>query len=78
MVTFLLFIDEIEQDLTETQEDNVNLQVLLERAVKSQKESNVFAIQAIRNIHSDLDLVRKCNDYPKHHTYTGTLIEFIL
>jgi hypothetical protein len=51
--------DEIEQDLTETQEDNVNLQVLLERAVKSQKESDVFATQAIRSIHSDLNLVSR-------------------
>ncbi|SAM05224.1 hypothetical protein [Absidia glauca] len=50
-------VHEIEQDLTETQEDNVNLQVLLERAVKSQKESDVFATQAIRSIHSDLNLV---------------------
>ncbi|ORZ06078.1 hypothetical protein BCR42DRAFT_427665 [Absidia repens] len=55
-------VHEIEQDLTETQEDNVNLQVLLERAVKSQKESDVFAIQAIRNIHSDLDLVVRENN----------------
>ncbi|KAI8336693.1 hypothetical protein BC941DRAFT_427806 [Chlamydoabsidia padenii] len=50
-------VHEIEQDLTETQEDNVNLQVLLERAVESQKESDVFATQAIRSIHSDLNLV---------------------
>ncbi|KAI8330628.1 hypothetical protein BC941DRAFT_361319, partial [Chlamydoabsidia padenii] len=53
---------EIEQNLTETQEDNVNLQVLLEKAVKSQKESDVFATQAIRNIHSDLNLVVRENN----------------
>ncbi|KAI8098917.1 uncharacterized protein BX664DRAFT_319924 [Halteromyces radiatus] len=53
---------EIEQDLTETQEDNVNLQVLLERAVKSQKESDIFATQAIRNIHSDLNMVVRENN----------------
>ncbi|CAO3589492.1 unnamed protein product [Absidia cylindrospora] len=53
---------EIEQDLTETQEDNVNLQVLLERAVKHQKESDVFATQTIRNIHSDLNLVVRENN----------------
>ncbi|KAI8095945.1 hypothetical protein BDF21DRAFT_470870 [Thamnidium elegans] len=45
---------EIEQDLTATEEVNVNLQVLLERAVKTQKESDVFATQAIRNMYSDL------------------------
>ncbi|SAL99009.1 hypothetical protein [Absidia glauca] len=55
-------VHEIEQDLTETQEDNVNLQVLLEKAVKSQKESDVFATQAIRNIHSDLNLVVRENN----------------
>ncbi|CAO3657093.1 unnamed protein product [Mucor hiemalis] len=47
-------IAEIEQDLTATEEVNVNLQVLLERAVKTQKESDVFATQAIRNMYSDL------------------------
>ncbi|KAG2230029.1 hypothetical protein INT48_007060 [Thamnidium elegans] len=47
-------VSEIEQDLTATEEVNVNLQVLLERAVKTQKESDVFATQAIRNMYSDL------------------------
>ena len=51
---FFLCIAEIEQDLTATEEVNVNLQVLLERAVKTQKESDVFATQAIRNMYSDL------------------------
>lgn len=40
--------------MTATEEVNVNLQVLLERAVKTQKESDVFATQAIRNMYSDL------------------------
>lgn len=52
-------IDEIEQDLTETQEDNVNLQVLLEKAVKHQKQSDTFATQIIRTIHSDISSVKK-------------------
>lgn len=50
----IVIIAEIEQDLTATEEVNVNLQVLLERAVKTQKESDVFATQAIRNMYSDL------------------------
>lgn len=52
---------EIEQDLTATEEVNVNLQVLLERAVKTQKESDVFATQAIRNMYSDLASVQGNN-----------------
>ncbi|KAI8880980.1 hypothetical protein K501DRAFT_9832 [Backusella circina FSU 941] len=47
-------VSEIEQDLTATEEVNVNLQVLLEKAVKTQKESDVFATHAIRNMYSDL------------------------
>ncbi|KAI8639920.1 hypothetical protein BD408DRAFT_348979, partial [Parasitella parasitica] len=47
-------LSEIEQDLTATEEVNVNLQVLLERAVKTQRESDVFATQAIKNMYSDL------------------------
>ncbi|CEP15371.1 hypothetical protein [Parasitella parasitica] len=47
-------VSEIEQDLTATEEVNVNLQVLLERAVKTQRESDVFATQAIKNMYSDL------------------------
>lgn len=50
----IIKLAEIEQDLTATEEVNVNLQVLLERAVKTQKESDVFATQAIRNMYSDL------------------------
>lgn len=50
----MIKLAEIEQDLTATEEVNVNLQVLLERAVKTQKESDVFATQAIRNMYSDL------------------------
>ncbi|KAI8087813.1 uncharacterized protein B0P05DRAFT_532373 [Gilbertella persicaria] len=50
-------VSEIEQNLTATEELNVNLQVLLEKAVKSQKESDVFANQAIKNMCSDLALV---------------------
>ncbi|KAI8967620.1 hypothetical protein BDF20DRAFT_900320 [Mycotypha africana] len=45
---------EIDQDLTATQEVNVNLQVLLEKAVKTQKESDIFATQAIKSMYSDL------------------------
>ncbi|KAI8981067.1 hypothetical protein BDB01DRAFT_836420 [Pilobolus umbonatus] len=45
---------EIEHDITATEELNVNLQVLLEKAVKTQKESDVFATHAIKNMYSDL------------------------
>lgn len=54
---YLFNIDEIEQDITETQEDNVNLQVLLEKAVKHQKQSDTFAAQIIKSIHSDISTV---------------------
>ncbi|KAG0171323.1 hypothetical protein DFQ30_001155 [Apophysomyces sp. BC1015] len=53
---------EIEQDLTATQEVNVNLQVLLENAVKTQKESDVFATQAIRTMYFDLASVVQGNN----------------
>ncbi|CAO3662627.1 unnamed protein product [Rhizopus microsporus] len=52
--THSVFIAEIEQDLTATEEVNVNLQVLLEKAVKSQKESDVCATQTIRNMYTEL------------------------
>ncbi|KAI8890311.1 hypothetical protein K501DRAFT_319955 [Backusella circina FSU 941] len=48
---------EIEEDLTATQEVNVNLQVLIEKAVNKQKESDVYATQAMRHIHSNLATV---------------------
>ncbi|KAF7725345.1 hypothetical protein EC973_009685 [Apophysomyces ossiformis] len=55
-------VSEIEEDLTATQEDNVNLQVLLERAVTRQKESDVFATRAVRHMHADLASVVKENN----------------
>ncbi|KAI8364227.1 hypothetical protein BD560DRAFT_403348 [Blakeslea trispora] len=48
---------QIEQDVTTTEEFNVNLQVILDKAKKSQKETDVFTHQAIKNIYSDLALV---------------------
>ncbi|KAL0084048.1 hypothetical protein F4703DRAFT_1794524 [Phycomyces blakesleeanus] len=48
---------EIEQDLTATQEVNVNLQILLENALESQKEEDVHATQAIKSMYSDLATV---------------------
>ncbi|KAG2220160.1 hypothetical protein INT45_013858 [Circinella minor] len=45
---------EIEDDLTSTQEVNVDLQVLLENAVKTQKESDGKTTHMIRNMHSNL------------------------
>ncbi|KAI9013352.1 hypothetical protein CLU79DRAFT_768941 [Phycomyces nitens] len=48
---------EIEQDLTATQEMNVNLQVLLENALESQKEEDVHATQTIKAMYSDLATV---------------------
>lgn len=55
---FLSLVDEIEKGLTATQEVNVNLQVLLERAVHKQKESDVYATRAMRHIHTNLATVR--------------------
>ncbi|KAG1462011.1 hypothetical protein G6F56_005606 [Rhizopus delemar] len=49
-----LFKEEIEQDITATQEVNVNLQVLLERAVDKQKETDVNANRAMKHLHSNL------------------------
>ncbi|KAI9256005.1 hypothetical protein BY458DRAFT_535464 [Sporodiniella umbellata] len=50
-------VHEIEQDITATQEVNVNLQVILERAVHRQKETDVYAIRAMKNLHSNLATV---------------------
>ncbi|CAO3668286.1 unnamed protein product [Rhizopus stolonifer] len=47
-------VQEIEQDITATQEVNVNLQVLLERAVDKQKETDVNANRAMKHLHSNL------------------------
>jgi hypothetical protein len=56
-------IEEIEQDITATQEANVNLQVILERAVHKQKETDVYATRAMKNIHTHLATVS--NSYEK-------------
>lgn len=53
----ILYTDEIEKGLTATQEVNVNLQVLLERAVNNQRESDVHATRAMRHIHTNLATV---------------------
>ncbi|KAL7309889.1 hypothetical protein PS15m_010714 [Mucor circinelloides] len=50
-------VHEIEKGLTATQEVNVNLQVLLERAVNNQRESDVHATRAMRHIHTNLATV---------------------
>ncbi|EIE81355.1 hypothetical protein RO3G_06060 [Rhizopus delemar RA 99-880] len=50
-------VQEIEQDITATQEVNVNLQVILERAVHKQKETDVYATRAMKNIHTHLATV---------------------
>ncbi|KAI8072633.1 hypothetical protein BC940DRAFT_291236 [Gongronella butleri] len=50
---------EIEQDLLATQENNVNLQVLLERAVRRQKETDQRATQRIRHLHSNLSMIAR-------------------
>ncbi|KAG1456070.1 hypothetical protein G6F56_006918 [Rhizopus delemar] len=50
-------VQEIEQDITATQEVNVNLQVILERAVNKQKETDVYATRTMKNIHSNLATV---------------------
>ncbi|KAG1497440.1 hypothetical protein G6F45_012031 [Rhizopus arrhizus] len=47
-------VQEIEEDITATQEVNVNLQVLLERAVDKQKETDVHATRTMKHIHSNL------------------------
>ncbi|KAI9025069.1 hypothetical protein CLU79DRAFT_746122 [Phycomyces nitens] len=52
---------EIEEDLTTTQEVNVNLQVILERAVSRQKETDVSATRTMRHIHADLASVVQQN-----------------
>ncbi|KAI8640678.1 hypothetical protein BD408DRAFT_419472 [Parasitella parasitica] len=56
---FLKEISQVRQDigLTATQEVNVNLQVLLEKAVNSQRESDVYATRAMRHIHINLATV---------------------
>lgn len=50
----VFIIGEIEKGLTATQEVNVNLQVLLEKAVNKQKETDVYATRAMRHIHTNL------------------------
>lgn len=45
---------EIEQDLTTREEVNVDLQVVLENAIQTQKESDTCAQQTIRNAYARL------------------------
>jgi hypothetical protein len=48
---------EVEHSLTTTQEMNVNLQILLEKALNSQKQSNASTNHVVRNIQSDVSKV---------------------
>jgi hypothetical protein len=52
---------EIEQNLTTTQELNVNLQVLLENAAETQREADAFASQSIKS--AQLDLARASGSF---------------
>lgn len=48
----------MEQTLVSTQEVNVNLQILLERAVLSQKRLDTDTMQRVRQFQGDLSKVR--------------------
>jgi hypothetical protein len=48
---------EVEHSLATTQEMNVNLQILLEKALNSQKQSNASTNHVVRNIQSDISKV---------------------
>lgn len=48
---------EVEHTLATTQEMNVNLQILLEKALNSQKQSNASTNHVVRNIQSDISKV---------------------
>jgi hypothetical protein len=47
----------VEHSLATTQEMNVNLQILLEKALNSQKQSNASTNNVVRNIQSDISKV---------------------
>jgi hypothetical protein len=47
----------VEHSLATTQEMNVNLQILLEKALNSQKQSNASTNHVVRNIQSDISKV---------------------
>lgn len=49
---------EVEHTLATTQEMNVNLQILLEKALNSQKQSNASTNHVVRNIQSDISKVK--------------------
>jgi hypothetical protein len=51
----------MEQTLVSTQEVNVNLQILLERAVLSQKKVDTDTMQRVRQFQGDLSKVIKPN-----------------
>ncbi|KAI9287917.1 hypothetical protein BC943DRAFT_179519 [Umbelopsis sp. AD052] len=53
---------EVEHSLTTTQEMNVNLQILLEKALNSQKQSNASTNHVVRNIQSDVSKVLNENN----------------
>jgi len=52
-------LGEVEQELSATQELNVNLQVQLENALQKQKQTHSTTTQAVKLIQSDLGKVRK-------------------
>lgn len=56
-LNFLQLTAEVEHSLTTTQEMNVNLQILLEKALNSQKQSNASTNHVVRNIQSDISKV---------------------
>lgn len=64
LVTYplLLFSAEVEHAMTATQEMNVNLQSMLEKALNTQKQSNATTTHVVRNIQSDLTRVSLFGD----------------
>lgn len=54
-----IYIGNMEQTLVSTQEVNVNLQILLERAVLSQKKVDTDTMQRVRQFQGDLSKVIK-------------------
>ncbi|ORY95267.1 hypothetical protein BCR43DRAFT_515403 [Syncephalastrum racemosum] len=60
--TYTEKLAEIEHDLTETQEAHVDLQVLLENALQSHKETDTHTTHIIRSMYSDLASIANQNN----------------
>ncbi|KAL1923881.1 uncharacterized protein VTP21DRAFT_6916 [Calcarisporiella thermophila] len=58
---------EVEQNLAQTQEQNVNLQILLEKAMNTQKQSSSSTTHTVKTIQVDMNKLIQENEHLRSH-----------